>query len=154
MQAVTRVNAEQAAKQVTWEPTRLSHGEGRCSVGVSRATEKKGQESRGIGDEPTNPIEGSDTPGSVAPLLIDTEVQVGRINRRLRGWANSFCLGPVSNAYRAVDRHTAGRLRQWLRRKHQVQGRGTARHPDAYLYQTLTLVRLTERTRTFAWANA
>jgi RNA-directed DNA polymerase len=87
-------------------------------------------------------------------LLIDTEVQVGRINHRLRGWANYFCLGPVSKAYRAVDRHTAGRLRQWLRRKHKVQGRGTARFPDAYLYQTLNLVRLQERTRNFAWANA
>jgi RNA-directed DNA polymerase len=87
-------------------------------------------------------------------LLIDTEVQVGRLNRRLRGWANYFCLGPVSKAYRAVDRHTASRLRQWLRRKHQVQGRGTARFPDADLYQTLNLVRLTERTRNFAWANA
>jgi group II intron reverse transcriptase/maturase len=87
-------------------------------------------------------------------LLIDTEVQVGRLNRRLRGWANYFCLGPVSKAYRAVDRHTASRLRQWLRRKHQVQSRGTARFPDAYLYQTLNLVRLTERTRNFAWANA
>jgi group II intron reverse transcriptase/maturase len=87
-------------------------------------------------------------------LLIDTEVQVGRLNRRLRGWANYFCLGPVSKAYRAVDRHTASRLRQWLRRKHQVQGRGTARFPDAYLYQTLNLVRLTERTRNFAWAKA
>jgi hypothetical protein len=30
MQAVTRVNAEQASKRVTWEPTRLENGEGRC----------------------------------------------------------------------------------------------------------------------------
>ena len=29
MQAETRVNAEQASKRVTWEPTRLSNGEGR-----------------------------------------------------------------------------------------------------------------------------
>ena len=87
-------------------------------------------------------------------LLIDTEVQVGRINHRLRGWANYFCLGPVSRAYRAVDRHTASRLRQWLRRKCQVQGRGFARFPDAYLYQTLNLVRLTNRRRNFAWATA
>jgi group II intron reverse transcriptase/maturase len=86
--------------------------------------------------------------------LIDTEVQVGRINHRLRGWANYFCLGPVSRAYRAVDRHTASRLRQWLRRKCQVQGRGFARFPDAYLYQTLNLVRLTNRRRNFAWASA
>ena len=29
MQAVTRVNAEQASKRVAWEPSRLSNGEGR-----------------------------------------------------------------------------------------------------------------------------
>jgi hypothetical protein len=29
VQAVTRVNAEQASKRVTWEPTRLNFGEGR-----------------------------------------------------------------------------------------------------------------------------
>jgi len=30
MQAVTRVNAEQASKRITWEPTRSDRGEGRC----------------------------------------------------------------------------------------------------------------------------
>ena len=29
MQAVTRVNVEQASKRVMWEPTRLNYGEGR-----------------------------------------------------------------------------------------------------------------------------
>ena len=87
-------------------------------------------------------------------LLIDTEKQVGRINRRLRGWSNYFRLGPVSTAYRAVDRHTAGRLRRWLRKKHKVRGRGTARYPDEYLYQKLKLVRLQEQTRDFPWATA
>ena len=28
---------------------------------------------------------------------------VGRLNRMLRGWANYFCLGPVSAAYRSGD---------------------------------------------------
>jgi group II intron reverse transcriptase/maturase len=87
-------------------------------------------------------------------LLIDTKEQVARINRRLRGWANYFCLGPVSKAYRVVDRHTASRLRQWLRRKHKGKGRGTTRYPDEYLYQELKLMRLQERTRDFAWAKA
>ncbi len=86
--------------------------------------------------------------------FIDTEEQVGRLNRKLEGWANYCRLGPVSKAYRAVDRHTAQRLRQWLRKKHQVRGLGTTRYPDAYLYQKLNLTRLAVRTRRFAWAKA
>ena len=57
-------------------------------------------------------------------------------------------------AYRAVDRHTADRLRQWLCRKHKVQGAGTTRYPDRYLYEKLNLVRLEVRRRNFAWAKA
>jgi RNA-directed DNA polymerase len=87
-------------------------------------------------------------------LPLDAQSRVDRINRLLRGWSNYFCLGPVSKAYRSVDRHTSRRLRQWLRRKHKVQGEGTARFPDAYLYQELGLIQLQERTRSFPWANA
>ena len=32
---------------------------------------------------------------------------VGVLNRMLIGWANYFCLGPVSKAYSAVDQHTS-----------------------------------------------
>ena len=39
---------------------------------------------------------------------------VGRLNRLLLGWGNSFHLGPVSKAYRAIDPHTGHRLRRWL----------------------------------------
>src|SRR5262250_2545337 len=38
-------------------------------------------------------------------LLIETELQVTELNRVLTGWANYFCLGPVSKAYRAIDSH-------------------------------------------------
>jgi RNA-directed DNA polymerase len=86
--------------------------------------------------------------------FIDTEEQVGRINRKLAGWSNYFRIGPVSTAYRAVDRHTAQRLRQWLCKKHKVQGLGIPRYPDAYLYQKLKLIRLEVRPRNFAWATA
>ena len=86
--------------------------------------------------------------------FIDTEEQVGRINHKLAGWSNYFRLGPVSKAYRAVDRHTAERLRRWLRKKHKVQGRGTTRYPDRYLYQKLNLVRLAVRRRNLPWATA
>jgi group II intron reverse transcriptase/maturase len=86
--------------------------------------------------------------------FIDTEEQVARINRKLEGWSNYFRIGPVSKAYRAVDRHTADRLRRWLCRKHKVQGSGTTRYPDRYLYDKLNLVRLEVRRRNFVWAKA
>jgi group II intron reverse transcriptase/maturase len=87
-------------------------------------------------------------------LLLDAEDRVARINRLLRGWSDYFCLGPVSRAYRSVDRHTRRRLRQWLRAKHKVRGEGTSRFPDAYLHQELELIELQVRTRDSPWANA
>src|ERR1017187_8007411 len=78
----------------------------------------------------------------------DVATMVGTLNRKLIGWSNYFCCGPVSNAYRAVDRHTVRRLRQWLRTKHKVQGRGTRRFSDVLLYSQFGLVRLTLRTAT------
>jgi hypothetical protein len=87
-------------------------------------------------------------------LLCQAEERVARLNRLMIGWANYFYLGPVSPAYRAVDAHARNRLRRWLGKKHKVQGRGTSRYPDEYLYQDLGLVRLELRTRNLPWANA
>jgi group II intron reverse transcriptase/maturase len=87
--------------------------------------------------------------------LRQPEQEVVRLNRMLVGWANYFCLGGVSKAYRAVDAHTRWRLRQWLRRKYkQRAGKGTRRFPDQYLYETLGLARLSQRTRDLPWAKA
>ena len=87
---------------------------------------------------------------------VRTEVQdrVRRLNEVMIGWADYFCLGPVSKAYRAVDNHAHHRLRQWLCAKHKKPGQGLSRYPDTYLEQRLGLVRLEERTRNFSWANA
>ena len=88
-------------------------------------------------------------------LLMDAATMVSTLNRKLVGWANYFSLGPVSAAYRAVDRHTRYRLRQWLRRKHTGRSRpGAQRYPDEYLYDSLGLVRLEKRTRNLPWAKA
>lgn len=86
--------------------------------------------------------------------LLDATDRVARLNRTLVGWANYFCLGPVSKAYRAVDIHARHRLRQWLCAKHKVKGQGTSRFPDEYLDQMLGLVKLQSRTRNFSWTNA
>ena len=86
--------------------------------------------------------------------LLDPADRVARLNRMLVGWANYFCLGPVSKAYRAVDNHARHRLRQWLCAKHKVKGQGTSRFPDEYLDQMLGLVKLQSRTRNFPWATA
>jgi RNA-directed DNA polymerase len=79
---------------------------------------------------------------------------VAQLNRKLEGWANYFCLGPVSKAYRAIDSYTSARLRRWLCGKHQRAGRGVQRYPDSYLYEHLELVRLAPRTHRLPWAKA
>jgi RNA-directed DNA polymerase len=85
--------------------------------------------------------------------LLDVGDRVRRLNRILVGWANYFRLGPVSKAYRIVDRHVRHRLRQWLCAKHKVQGQGTSQYPDEYLDRTLGLIRLQSRTRNLPWAT-
>jgi group II intron reverse transcriptase/maturase len=87
-------------------------------------------------------------------LWRDPEDLVGRLNRRLTGWANYFCLGPVSKAYRAIDSYVASRLRRWLCQKHKIRASGITRFPDSYLAEGLGLVRLWKRTHSFPWAKA
>jgi group II intron reverse transcriptase/maturase len=84
---------------------------------------------------------------------LDHATVVTKLNRMMTGWANYFCLGPVSKAYRAVDQHARRRLRWWLCHKHKVSRPGTGRFPDECLYGSYGLTRLTERTHSFSWAN-
>ena len=85
--------------------------------------------------------------------LLDQKVVVAKLNRMMDGWANYFCLGPVSKAYRAVDRHARKRLRQWLCAKHKVAGRATRKYPEATLHTAFGLICLSERTHSFSWAK-
>jgi group II intron reverse transcriptase/maturase len=86
--------------------------------------------------------------------LLDAETVVGTLNRKMTGWASYFCLGPVSKAYRAVERHARKRLRQWLCAKHKVSWPATKQYPEAALHDVFGLVRLTTRTSSFPWANS
>jgi len=85
--------------------------------------------------------------------LLDQQTVVTQLNRMMSGWANYFCLGPVSKAYRAVDRHARKRLRQWLCAKHKLAGQATRRYPETILHDAFGLIRLSQRTHSFSWAN-
>jgi RNA-directed DNA polymerase len=85
---------------------------------------------------------------------MDTQAMVARLNRILIGWANYFCLGPVSKAYSAVDIHARRRLRRWLCNKHKESRPAFQRFPEAALHHVLGLVNLPRRTASFSWANA
>jgi RNA-directed DNA polymerase len=111
---------------------------GRAFIGTRPAPKKVRKLCESL-SEATSPRQG---------LLAAKEV-VGRLNRKLRGWANYFKVGPVSHAYAAVDRHVTYRLRRWLCKKHKTPGAGFTRYPDAYLYQELGLVRLLSIPRNF-----
>lgn len=83
---------------------------------------------------------------------LEKMVQV--LNRKLRGWTNYFCLGPVSKAYRAVDQHTHLRVAQWLSRKRTEKGTGLRRYPAQDLYERWDLVELNSLTRGYSWNQA
>src|ERR1700737_1620105 len=86
--------------------------------------------------------------------LLEQEIVVAKLNRTMIGWANYFCLGPVSKAYRAVESHARKRLLQWLCAKHKLVFPAAQRFPEASLHEMLGLVCLTKRTRNLPWATS
>ena len=86
--------------------------------------------------------------------LLDQEILVARLNRTMIGWANYFCLGPVSAAYQAVDQHARNRLLQWLCAKHRLVWPAAKRFPETSLHEVLGLVCLTKRTSNLPWATS
>ncbi|HKN33827.1 MAG TPA: group II intron maturase-specific domain-containing protein, partial [Terriglobales bacterium] len=83
----------------------------------------------------------------------DSKTVVDRLNRMMIGWANYFCLGPVSKAYSAVDMHAHRRLRRWLCDKHKEPRPGYKRFPEASLNSVYGLVQLPHRTANLPWAK-
>jgi len=65
-----------------------------------------------------------------------------RLNRLLRGWSNYFNYGTRRQAYRAVDNHTAERVRHFLRQRHHVPTRGTRILADETIFGPLGVFRL------------
>jgi RNA-directed DNA polymerase len=85
---------------------------------------------------------------------LDHTTVVTKLNQMMNGWANYFCLGPVSKAYAALEQHARRRLRWWLCAKHKLRWPAAKQYPDASLHDRLGLIRLTERTHNFSWAKS
>jgi RNA-directed DNA polymerase len=85
---------------------------------------------------------------------LDQERVVAKLNRMMIGWANYFCLGPVSKAYQAVDQHARNRLLEWLCAKHKLEWPAAARLPESFLHEMLGLVCLSKRANNLPWATS
>ena len=76
--------------------------------------------------------------GNVAPWPEVAE----RANRILRGWANYFCYGTISTAYRAIDNYVYDRVVRFLKKRHKVSSRGTQKFPGKKVFGELGIQRL------------
>ncbi|HET6177149.1 MAG TPA: reverse transcriptase domain-containing protein [Candidatus Sulfotelmatobacter sp.] len=83
----------------------------------------------------------------------DAATLVAALNRKLIGWANYFCLGPVRKAYQGVEQDACRRLRRWLCVQHKERAAGNVRFPQRVLHEKFGLVPLTVRTSSFPWAR-
>jgi RNA-directed DNA polymerase len=76
-----------------------------------------------------------------------------RLNRLLVGWSAYFSYGGLASAYEAVDRHVYDRTRNFLCKRHKVQGRGTRQFSRELVYGELAVRCLRrERGRSPPWA--
>jgi RNA-directed DNA polymerase len=64
-----------------------------------------------------------------AGVWQETTALVDKLNRTLRGWANYFQVGMVTQAYRAIGSYTTMRLSRWLRNKYKVRRRWHGGYP-------------------------
>jgi RNA-directed DNA polymerase len=84
----------------------------------------------------------------------DAEEKVRKLNQKLNGWANYFCLGPVVRVYEVVMKHSRRRLRRWLSHKHKVRTREYAHFPNTFLHDQLGLSQLGAKGHRLLWAKA
>jgi RNA-directed DNA polymerase len=64
------------------------------------------------------------------------------LNSMLLGWSHYFSYGATAGAYKHVDWHVYQRARDFLTRRHKVQGRGTVQFSCDVVYGELGLIRL------------
>ena len=113
----------------TFGPHRLRKN-GREYLGASPSKKSVAKLRQKVGDLLVRP--------NVAPW---TEVRA-QLNRILRGWSNYFGYGTRLMAYRAVDHYVYERVRYFLRHRHKVASRGTARFSDPVVFGEMGVLRL------------
>jgi len=87
-------------------------------------------------------------------LLLDAEEMVGRLNRKLTGWANYFCLVRSVRRISCSTPTSANGCAGGCARSIKLRGNGKKRYPDQYLREELGLVHLSPRTHNLPWAKA
>jgi len=77
------------------------------------------------------------------------------LNRVLRGWAGYFNYGTLANVRRSLDWYVYERVRDFLRRRHKVQGLGSGQFPVQRVHGELGVLTLESLPRaSFAKASA
>ena len=64
------------------------------------------------------------------------------LNRSLLGWAHYFSYGTYRRTYRSIDFHVYERVRDFLARRHKMQGRGTRRFSYDVVHGERGVIRL------------
>lgn len=72
---------------------------------------------------------------------LSEEQMVLALNPVLKGWANYFCLGPVSKAYRKINSHVRYRFRRWWENKYGTRA-GLRWYWSPWLEQAFGLAQL------------
>jgi len=87
------------------------------------------------------------------PPFIRPEGLTYQLNQVLRGWANYFCYGTYTPAFKIVHTHVCRRVRRWLRRKFEGDGQGYREYPESYLERELGLLNIRKLPRRYSWAK-
>ena len=73
---------------------------------------------------------------------LSEEQMALEISRVTGGWANYFCLGPVSTAYRKINSHVRYRFRRWWECKHKTRASGPRWYWSPWLEERFGLLQL------------
>lgn len=106
-----------------WKDGRQYTGASPSNKSVARIKEKVGEILR---------------PDNVEPW----ETVRDQLNRRLRGWKAYFSYGSLLRAYQAVDLYVEEGVRNFLKRRHKVQSRGTTRFSGQVIFGEMGVTQL------------